>query len=182
MRFLPVPSVRAAALLLLLLAAAATAGCSKSKPPPPCPEVRIIAITSEMTRFRPGPGRDLTDVEYEVSAEGISGGCTYRDEGTLVEIELTATFVVERGPALQGDTVRFPYYIAIVTRDEQILTKAVFEADAVFEPGQRRVGLSETSRERIPLADGQISLDYEVLVGLQLSQEELAYNRRERGY
>lgn len=180
MRFLPVHPIRG--LALLLLGTAVLAGCSKPKPPPPCPEVRIIAITSDLTQFRAGSGRDLTDVEFEVSAEGVSGGCTYRDENTLVEVELTATFVVERGPALQGDSLRFPYYIAIVTRDEQILAKSVFESEASFEPGQRRIGLTETSHERIPLADGQISLDYEILVGLQLTEEQLAFNRQERGF
>lgn len=179
MRSLSVHPVRC--LALVLLAAAALAGCSK-KQPPPCPEVRILAVTSELTKFRPGSGRDLTDVEYEVSAEAVSGGCTFRDENSKVEVDMTVTFVIERGPALQGDTVAFPYYIAIVTRDEQILAKEVFQSRAQFGQGQRRIGLTEASREVIPMPDGQISLDYEILVGLQLTDDQLAFNRRQRGF
>ncbi|MFC3226506.1 hypothetical protein ACFOGJ_04650 [Marinibaculum pumilum] len=179
MRSLPVHPVRC--LALLLFASAVLAGCSRERPPP-CPDVRILAITSEMTKFRPGPGRDLTDVEYEVSTEAVAGGCAFRDENSRVEVEMTVTFVIERGPALQGDRVQFPYYIAIVTRDEQILAKEVFQSQAEFGQGQRRIGLTESSREVIPMPDGQISLDYEILVGLQLTEEQLAYNRRERGF
>ena len=60
--------------------------------------------------------------------------------------------------------------------------KNVFQSQAEFGQGQRRIGLTESSREVIPLPDGQISLDYEILVGLQLTEEQLAYNRRERGF
>lgn len=185
----PVPARRrslghaAALLLAILLPALALSGCGRDRRAlPPCPEVRILAVTSEMTQFRPGPGRDITDVEYDVSAEGVSGECTYRNGNSLVEVDLTAAFIVERGPALQGNVVRFPYYVAIVTRDEQILAKEVFWSEVRFEPGQRRVGLTETSRERIPLADGRFGSDYEILVGLQLDGEQLRFNRQERGF
>jgi len=167
---------------VLALTAALLAACGGRAAPPPCPDVRILAATSDLVQFRPGAGRDLTDVEYEVGTENMSGSCSYRRDGTQVEVDLTVTFVVERGPALQGNTVRFPYFVAIVSRDERILAKEVFDVELTFQQGQRRIGVTETSRERIPLAEGEIGLDYQILVGLQLTEEQLAFNRRERGF
>lgn len=180
MKPLLVPALRASAVLAVALGF--LAGCGQRAAPPPCPDVRILAVTADLVQFRPGAGRDLTDVEFEVSTENLSGSCSYRRDGTQVEVDLSVTFIVERGPALQGNSVRFPYYIAIVTRDEQIRAKEVFDVDLTFQQGQRRIGVTENSRERIPLGDGEIGLDYQILVGLQLTEEQLAFNRRERNF
>lgn len=175
-----VPALRTSAATALMLGL--LAGCGERALPPPCPDVRILAVTADLVQFRPGPGRDLTDVEFEVSTENLSGSCSYRSDGSQVEVDLAVTFIVERGPALQGNRASFPYYIAIVTRDEQIRAKEIFDVDLTFQQGQRRIGVTENSRERIPLGDGEIGLDYQILVGLQLSEEQLEFNRRSRNF
>ena len=59
-----------------------------------------------MTKFKPGPGRDITDILFEAEIVNFAGDCDY-DEGQA-EIELSVQIRVERGPANKGrdDRVR----------------------------------------------------------------------------
>jgi hypothetical protein len=48
--------------------------------------------------------------------------------------------------------------------------------------GQRKAGVSEETERRIPLPASVQGADYEVLIGLQLTPDEIDFNRRKRGF
>jgi hypothetical protein len=182
------PPVRRAgfrAAVALAAVAFLLAGCGlfgKSEKKPPCPRVSILADTAQLAKFRPGEGRDLTDVEYEAEIVGFGGNCEFTDRGSTVETVLTVRIVAARGPALAGPSVTVPFFVAIADRNQRIIAKEVFDSPIAFAPGQRRVGVAEEVVQRIPIAAGWRSTDYEILLGLQLSAEQLDYNRRRRGF
>ncbi len=61
----------ASALALLALAGIAGACSSKEKPQAACPAGLIPADSATVTKFRDGPGRDLTDVVSEAEIVNI---------------------------------------------------------------------------------------------------------------
>ncbi len=127
--------------------------------------------------FRPGPGRDPTDVVLEVEIAGIGTGCDFSSRNTVVTVSTNIGITATRGPASQGEAVgSVNYFIAVLDRQQTILQKRVFDASIKLPVGTRRGGVADQTVQTIPL-DGRRSGEYEILVGLQLTEEQLRYNR-----
>ena len=170
-----------AALALFVLAA-----CQQgpSAPPPPCPNIVIVRDAAELTQFLPGPGRDLTDVTLEARIADFQGFCEtdLEDNGTgTVEVELQLIMAATRGPAAATRDATVRYFVAIADTDETILAREVFETSINFEGNRNRLGFAEELAQTIPLRAGQFGDAFNIFVGFELSDEDLAYNRRKRG-
>ncbi|WP_162915093.1 hypothetical protein [Desertibaculum subflavum] len=153
--------------------------------PPPCPRIGILADAATLVKFRPGKGRDLTDVEHEAEVFSVDRTCELRDKGAAVEVVVTIQMAASRGPAAPeaATTIALPYFVAVVERASQrIVARESIPGQVELPPGRRRAGVGEEITERIPLAAGRSPADYEILVGLELTEEQLEYNRRRRGY
>jgi len=174
---------------VLLTAAALLAGCSlfgSKEPPdvtkagPDCPKVSIVRDAARLTQFRPGAGRDQTDVTVRALVADFRGQC--QPDGQSVSLDFDLALVAERGPALKGDQVDLPYFVAIVVGPErQPVAKKEFVTTVVFEPGKRQAGTKEELHQSIPLAPGRNAGDYQVLLGFQLDGSQLDYNRKTQG-
>ncbi|HUN51988.1 MAG TPA: hypothetical protein VMU42_12760 [Candidatus Sulfotelmatobacter sp.] len=172
-----------AAVFALGLAGFALSGCSWfDKGPKVCPRVSILADAAQMTDYRPGGGRDVTDIVFQGEVSSVSAECKYDKDDKVINMTTTLTLVAERGAApLKGD-VNLPFFVAVIDRKTQkVLNKNIFQSPVPFPPGHRRSGVSEEISERIPVTAGHTIVDYEILVGLQLTEEQLEINRKQQG-
>lgn len=164
-----------------IVAPIALSGCSvfQKKAPPPCPPVYILSDASHVTKFRPGPGRDLTDVEMEAEVIAFKGGCSYDDKGANVELQLS--FMVKRGAAGRGRNFELSYFVAIPKFFPDPAAKGVFTVPVVFPEGvdQARVN-DEDVTMAIPVKDKDVINNYEIYIGIQTTPEELELNRRSK--
>jgi hypothetical protein len=165
-----------------LAAAPAACGLFRSDPPPPCPRAAIVADVAQLTKFRQGPGRDLIDVEYAAEIRDFGGSCEYRDKNRVVSVVTTINVIAELGPAAPSRRVSVPYFVAIIDGQNNIVAKSTFDAAIDFPEGRRRAGVSEETEQRIPLPAAVKGIDYEVLIGLQLTPDQVEFNRRKRGF
>ena len=175
-----VPS-RIAILLAALAATVLVAGCDQTRrQPPACPAIVVVGETAELTQFRPGPGRDLTDVVAEGRIDRFDGFCETdrnRDGTGEVSVELQVFVVIARGPANTTRTASYEYFVAIADTSERILAKQTFSADVAFEDNRNRLTAFETLEQKIPLAVNQDGGAFTVYIGFQLTPDQLAYNR-----
>lgn len=163
----------AVAVLPLALASCSVFG---KKETPPCPPVFILADASSLTKFRPGPGRDLTDVEYEAEIQGYTGGCKYDDKGAVIDLQVI--FSVKRGPADTDRKADFSYFVAIPLYYPSPDAKAEFATTVTFPEGQNYVRYTdEEVVMRVPVKDKDVISKYEIYIGFQESPEELDRNR-----
>jgi len=163
----------AAALLPLVLAS-----CSvlQKQEVPPCPPVYILADAGKLTKFRPGPGRDLTDVEYEAEIQGYTGGCKYDEKGAIVDLQVS--FALKRGPADTDRKAEFSYFTAIPHFYPAPEAKAVFPVTIDFPEGVNYVRFTdEEVVMRVPVKDKDVINKYEIYLGFQETAEELDRNR-----
>lgn len=133
---------------------------------------------ARVTVYRPGDGRDLIDVMHDGTFGDITLECHER-KGRMI-VTLTLDLVAVRGPASPGPTAVLPYFVAIADRAQSVLAKEVFDSEVTFAPGRRRAGSREEVEEIIPLGEGRVGADYEILVGFQLTKDQLKQNRRRR--
>lgn len=163
----------AATLGLGLLAAA----CGGNAPPPvPCPQAYILADAERLIRFD-GTGRDLTDVFFEAEIEAVRTVCDY-DEGVIDSL-LEIVFKAGRGPALGDGDGELVYFVAIVRGDRSVARREAFSLPLPFQDEGPRFRLVEELEPRIPLRSGETGAGYRIVVGFELTPEELAYQRRQ---
>lgn len=162
-----------AALALLLVLAA----CSGDEVPVACPEVVRVQDASRLTRFAE-TGRDLTDVLFEAELKRLQLFCEYDAE--VVEASLKVTFEALRGPADRRGRAPIRYFVAIATRNQDVVLRQEFDLEIPFPGSRTRVAISEELAPRIPLKSGESASDYRIYVGFALSPGEMRYNRRRR--
>lgn len=156
------------------------AACTKSGPAKPCPRVAVLADAQRLVRFAPGGGRDLTDIRFEAEIGVRRGTCDYAKKDTMLEVEMAVEIQAVRAPNA-GKQGEFEYFVAISDRSQRILTKQTFTATIPFDADRRAGGAIEELTQSIPLKPSQLGTEFEIVVGFQLSPDELAYNRQLQG-
>ncbi len=145
----------------------------------PCAPVIVVEEASRVTIYREGPGRDLTDVMFNVELGPFGSRCLYNDEG-WVDNDLDMTVIAERGPAALEPVGRFPFFVVVADTNERILGKENFVAQINFEDATIRVGVRERLSQRLFLRSGQTAEIYKIYIGLQLTRAQLEEARRRR--
>jgi len=173
--------------LLLLPACLLLAGCganffTKGAPTPPCPRVGILGDARKAILYKAGDGRDLTDVTFEHELLDFKGNCTYSKDLSSVTISFVLQVAATRGPAATAAETRVPYFVALVDKQQNIISRNLFEARVPFPAGRRRIAVGEDLEQFVPFGPGRGAGDVEILVGLELSSEQLENNRKVRGF
>lgn len=147
----------------------------RKEPGRDCPRTGVIGSANRVVKFT-GPGRDLTDILFEVEILEATGTCSYRR--AQVTGDTTVRFLASAGPALRNSRAAVQYFVAIVDAAGAVAAKQEFSLNLPFEAGQPAVQFADELRQTIPIIpDGNLG-GYQILVGFQLSADELAYNRR----
>ncbi len=152
---------------------------------PPCPRVSVLAEAATVTKFRDGPGRDLIDILYSGEIGGVRSSCEYDIDDDTGEGTLTVTVGVlingARGPADRERAGIFEYFVAIPSFYPRPEGRGVFTARLEFPGNLTRNRIEDRPVDlTIPINGSSKGADFNVLVGFQLSREELEYNRRRR--
>lgn len=172
------PAMRRFALATLSAALALSiAGCASDAPPPPCPPAGTPAPLDSITLFAPGGGRDLTEVRFSGRISSVQTVCDYDDKG--VDVDLAVDIRVERGPADKSRQADLQYFVAVEDGPGNITAKQVFDVAVPFEGNSRRLARREELSLRIPAPTDGFK-QTRVLVGFQLTPEQLEFNRRQR--
>ncbi len=176
---------RAATVGVLLVLPTACGLFEADRPAPLCPSVRIVKETGTLTRFAPGRGQDLTDVDFGAHFVDVLNRCDNigdaDDPGRKVVMVVAPVIAAQRGPANDSRVARLTYFVSVVDGSRSILSKEAFPTELVFPGNQTRVVVEDDDpliSVEIPLPEGRNPATYSVLLGFQLTPEELAYNRR----
>lgn len=148
-----------------------------------CPLVKGLPELSSITHFA-DPKSPLADkMIASAKLENLSASCQVAANSVVVEIGLN--FVGTLGPVgvkdLNGQAnYTYPYFLSVITPTGQILSKDVFALSMVYDNGGISVRKEDKLRQVIPLGDGQNANQFQIVIGFQLSEDELVYNRSQK--
>ncbi len=162
------------------------AGCGggggRTDAPIACPNPAIPADAADLTRHEPGAAvRDLTTMVFDARLAGLSGSCRAARRGEAVELTLSPRFAVDRGAAARGRSVVLPWAVAVLDgrTDDPLAPPRRFVDRVVFNPNEARATVTGQSVPiLLPVGAERRIQDYRILVYFQLTEEELAMNRR----
>lgn len=170
------PAVRTlAALGMAALVLGSCSWFSSNKRPPPCPRIAILHDARRLVNFAPGGGTDLSAMVSDVRLVRAGGRCSYRDDA--VEVDMTVTIAARRGPADRSRKAPARYFVAILSPEEKVIAKRVFDVTLTFPVNIDAGSQTDSLVQKIPLAKGERGYRYSIVTGLQLTPEQLKYNR-----
>jgi hypothetical protein len=162
--------------------AALLSGCSSwlaKKDERACPRIEIVSDLSRIAKFRDGPGRDLSDLLYTARFDDVKSGCAYDKTG--VTVDMTVSLLAERGRAGEKQPkVDVTYFVAIMDAKRNILNEERFTSPFDFSDNKVAT-INDELVERIPLAATAPGSDHTLILGFQLTPEEIDFNEKHRG-
>jgi len=165
--------------LLALAGCGGSSGGSAGSGTAPCPRIALLAEGAEVTRYRPGAPRDLTQMAYDAQIVGFNANCDYANrDRTALEVRITPQFAAERGPAAEGRSVDLPWFVVVTdSGDSDILNRVPASTRLTFPANVNRAAATGTPVTlTLPLGERRAA-DYAVRIAFQLSPEDLAHNR-----
>jgi len=167
---------------LLAAALLAVSSCAETpKQSMPCPAVKQVPDASYLTRFA-GESEDLTDTAFEARLVGVQPMCKYIEDTetkkTKIESDLLVKIAASRGPKLSGESVTFNYVVALTGRGGQKLTRQQFDVTLPLTADKPTGAITDNPTVTIPLKKDENGDFYQIYVFLEVTEKELAYNRR----
>ena len=146
-----------------------------------CPAVGSLYDASRQVKFAQQP-EQYDNIAYTAEITDVRMFCRYT-EGNPVQAELEIDFAFGKGPRAVENLRNYRYWIAVTRRSGKVLNKEYFSVWADFSEDDV-VGVTDTvSNIVIPRLDETISAaNFEIIVGLDLSAEELAFNQEGRRF
>lgn len=178
--------VMASSKLSVLLAAAIIAiplaGCSSSKDEELCPGAAALVEASTLTAFQTSAAADPLHALYKVAVSDVTTDCSIDKREHTADSSLNIHFVATRSPTGEAVRYRVPYFVA-VRQGPDILAKKVFWVAFAFAPGEASVAFDESVDSTVvKIASDKQAYDYQILTGLQLTHDQLEYNRQTGSY
>jgi hypothetical protein len=122
-------------------------------------------------------GKIYSDIAFTGEITDVRMSCRYTGNVPLVA-EVEIDFAFGRGPQADGRTHDYPYFLAVTRRNGKVLAKEYFSTRAQFSRGDVTTVTEQVKRITIPRADESISgVNFEIVVGFELTPEQLAFNR-----
>ncbi|MGQ0741751.1 MAG: hypothetical protein ACT4OG_05585 [Alphaproteobacteria bacterium] len=173
---------------LVVLAALFLCGCEnipigapEDPNAPGCPSGTALAEAATVIKFRPGGGKDPTDVVFTGELAKPDVSCDFDPDDGEVDASFSFLVTARRGPAATNEPQTLTYFVAVVDLENNVVLKRTFAREITLD--KLTASFSErpdSIRFKVPKEKRPVS--YGVIVGFQLTSEELAYNRERRRY
>jgi hypothetical protein len=142
----------------------------------PCPVAGVLYDAQRVVEI--GEVERHENVGFTGAIEGVKGFCRYVGKNPIT-MEVEVSFAFGKGPKAVGDEKDYTYFVSVTRRDRSVLAKDISTIKVKFPKDADIVNRKETiTGIVIPRASETVSgTNFEVIVGFELTPEQLAYNR-----
>ncbi len=143
--------------------------------PGPCPRAFSIYDAQRIVDIQ--GAETFANVGFTGEMGKIRSLCRYYGEQPIIaDLEINMDF--GRGPAAQGDTAVYEYFVAVTRKNIGVIHKEVFPLRVTFPAGKDRVSVVEkVDRIVIPRANENTSgQNFEIITGFVVTPEQRAFN------
>lgn len=143
----------------------------------PCPYVKVLYDAARYREFKDGKQTPAA-AEFTGAINGLTANCQYKGADPIA-VQLSVDFALGKGPAAQGGSKDFRYWVAVTERNQMVIDKQEFTVHAQFPGGADRVNVTDhVNGILIPRASATTSgANFEILVGFDVTPEMAEFNR-----
>lgn len=149
----------------------------------PCPLMGVLYDNARIVDFAAPNQARYANIEFTGEMQGVRGLCRYVGPDPIV-MNLEIDMAFGRGPAATSDRQTYRYWVAVTRRGRAPIEKAYFDVDVRWDRGEAVATRTEQiERIVIPRANEEVSGEnFEILVGFELTPEQLQFNRDGRRF
>lgn len=142
-----------------------------------CPGVESVSELASLSEFSNTSAPSESNLVSRVKIGNMQSACSYNERS--VTIDLSMDFLGTLGPhGNSSSSFSYPFFVAVTSASGDILAKEIFAAPLTYGPGETTKTYTEKMRQIIPIENRDRGSKYKILVGLQLTPNQLAYNRQ----
>jgi hypothetical protein len=167
----------------VMLAALVLGACTSDADKGLCPVAAVLAPTSALTVFRDNAPEDPSGELYTAWMTDVAAGCDFDKEKKTTDSRLTIKFVAKRAAGGGAASYRVPYFVAVTHDGNKIMNKKIFLAPLVFTAGETQVAFEQEVESTVIKFDRGANVgDYQIVVGFQLTQKQVEFNKQTNRY
>lgn len=144
-----------------------------------CPPITLVDDLRSLHQFTDQNAPRAENRLSSVQVTHVSSQCGTTADNIVVDLGIHFSGTLgPRAKAWRMDRPSFgyPYFVAVTTPDGQVMAKEIFGLSMTYDKTDGPVTRTETLRQIMPRT-GEHGGRYELLIGFQLTEAELAYNR-----
>lgn len=145
-----------------------------------CPSVTVATELKHLAEFSdPAKPGELNKIS-KITMVGVQSACTQHKTALAMQVDIILSGKIgPKGRANKSDKPNFsyPYFIAVTDGTGAVVSKEVFAANVSYAPEQVDSKQIESITQTLPVTTRDELKKYRVVVGFQLDDAQLAYNR-----
>lgn len=147
-----------------------------------CPQATARPDLTRLVEFYNPSRTDDASKLSEVTIVGLNNTCRVENDQLVMQIDLSLTGKIgPKAKVKSSDKVSFvyPYFVAVTDQTGVVVAKEIFAASMIYASNQTQGTQEETIFQNMPFPDTANGQTYNVIVGFQLSPEQLDYNHKQ---
>lgn len=146
----------------------------------PCPQVEIVDDLSSISDFSHPRKQDKNHLISRVDLKSAQSTCKLSSKTAIIDLKLL--FNGKLGPkGRKTESERpffsYPFFVAVTTPTGKIMAKEIFAASITYAANENEHTYFENLRQIIPIKSKNKANSYHVLIGFQVTPDQLGYNR-----
>lgn len=145
-----------------------------------CPKVEVVEDLSTISDFTDPKKQINKNLTSRVVITAIESSCELSSKTATVDLKLIFDGTLgSKGRARKTDKPFFsyPFFVAVTTPSGKILAKEIFAASLTYNANENTHTYFENMRQIIPIKSKKQARFYNVLIGFQVTPDQLKYNR-----
>ncbi len=146
-----------------------------------CPKINIVEELNTLGEFTDPTHPKESNLISHVTMKQLDSSCEIEDSNVIIDIKLAFNSTLGKKAKIRNNDKPFfayPFFVAITDVRGTILAKEVFAASMTYNRNESKHTYYENIRQIIPIKTRRSAGSYSVYLGFQLSDEQLAYNRK----
>ncbi len=147
----------------------------------PCPQVEIVDDLSSLSDFTNPNSSKKADLISRIDLKSAESACKLASKSAVVDLKLV--FKGNLGPkgrvsSSEKPFFSYPFFIAVTAPNGKIMAKEIFAASMTYGAKETTHTYYEKLRQIIPIRNKDLAKHYKILIGFQVTPDQLGYNRK----
>lgn len=146
----------------------------------PCPRVEIVDDLSSISDFTNPKKQKKENLISRVNLGSAESTCKLASKSAVIDLKLLFNGKLgPKGKTKKGDKPFFsyPFFVAVTSPNGKIIAKEIFAASMTYGPNENTHTYFEKLRQIIPISRKDQAKYYKILIGFQITPDQLSYNR-----
>lgn len=143
-----------------------------------CPSVSVRPDLQKLTEFQDDSKQTDAGKVSEVEILHVQNTCRVEKDALVMQVDITVagkTGPKARIKSSDQPSFAYPYFLAVTDEKGTVLSKEIFAVTIAYGKDKNEMTQTENIFQNMPFPNAEAGQVYSVIIGFQLTEEQLAY-------